>query len=80
MTCAQDREAVKRKRNFRPAQKLFDADAIRKAGGEITRNPDDSLLFGRDRFVDGFLHKVVPLLSVEHMGVKARAAILCEIN
>ena len=72
---AQDREAAKRKRNFRPAQKLFDADAVRKAGGEVTRNPDDSLLYGRDRFVDGFLVKIVPLLSLEHMGVKVRCTV-----
>ncbi|XP_015790153.1 transcription elongation factor SPT5-like [Tetranychus urticae] len=59
----------KRKRTKRPAAKLFDIDAIRSIGGEVS-NDGDFVIFEGNRYRRGFLYKSFPLNSLIINGVK----------
>lgn len=59
----------KKKRFKRPAQKLFDVDAIKAIGGEVT-NDGDFMIFESNRYRRGFLHKGFNINAVQFDGVK----------
>ncbi|VDI63447.1 transcription elongation factor SPT5 [Mytilus galloprovincialis] len=59
-------QAEKRKKKRRPAQKLFDPDAIRGIGGEITQD-GDFLVFENNRYSrKGFLFKNFIMSAIKH--------------
>ncbi|XP_071182024.1 transcription elongation factor SPT5-like isoform X2 [Mytilus edulis] len=63
-------QAEKRKKKRRPAQKLFDPDAIRGIGGEITQD-GDFLVFENNRYSrKGFLFKNFIMSAIIAEGVK----------
>ena len=64
----------KRKRNPRPTQKLFDVDAVRAIGGEVT--PDgDFMLFESNRYTrKGFLFKSFNMSAILTDGIKPTLA------
>lgn len=62
-------ETLKRKKPKRPAAKLFDYDAIRAIGGEVT-NDGDFYIFESNRYRRGFLYKNFPFNSLIINGVK----------
>ena len=64
-----ENESTKRKRFKRPAAKLFDIDAIRAIGGEVT-NDGDFIIFESNRYRRGFLYKSFNLNAVQIDGVK----------
>ncbi|ESP00239.1 hypothetical protein LOTGIDRAFT_225963 [Lottia gigantea] len=60
----------KRKKGRRPAQKLFDVDAIKSIGGEVTTD-GDFLIFEGNRFNrKGFLFKSMAMSAIMADGVK----------
>lgn len=66
---AADKEAGKRLRGRRPPPKLFDADAIRAIGGEVTTDGDFQIFEG-GRYRRGLLYKNFPLDAIVVDGVK----------
>ena len=62
-------EASKRKKTQRPTAKLFDIDAIRQVGGEIS-NDGDFIIFESNRYRRGFLFKNFPMNALQIEGVK----------
>lgn len=61
---------LKRKKFRRPAQKLFDIDAIRAIGGEVTQD-GDFLIFEGNRFTrKGYLYKTFAMSAIMADGVK----------
>ncbi|XP_065901538.1 transcription elongation factor SPT5-like [Dysidea avara] len=58
-----------RKTRRRPPQKLFDAEAIRGIGGEITYD-GDYLMFEGNRYRNGFLYKNFVMSAILYEGVK----------
>ncbi|XP_054161598.1 transcription elongation factor SPT5-like [Oppia nitens] len=59
----------KRKRMKRPPAKLFDIDAIRAIGGEVT-NDGDFIIFESNRYRRGFLYKAFATSALLIDGVK----------
>lgn len=67
-------QAEKRKKKRRPAQKLFDPDAVRAIGGEIG-NDGDFLVFENNRYSrKGFLFKNFVMSAIIAEGVKPTLA------
>lgn len=64
-----EKESGKRTRPKRPAPKLFDPDAIRAIGGEITSDGDFQIFEG-NRYRRGLLYKIFPLDAIIVDGVK----------
>lgn len=64
-----DRDSLKRPRGHRPPPKLFDADAIRAIGGEVTSDGDFQIFEG-NRYRRGLLYKIFPLDAIIVDGVK----------
>ncbi|XP_074659963.1 transcription elongation factor SPT5-like isoform X2 [Tubulanus polymorphus] len=63
-------DAERRKKKRRPGQKLFDVDAIRNIGGEVTTD-GDFLIFEGNRFDrKGFLYKNFVMSAIIAEGVK----------
>nr|CAB3266712.1 transcription elongation factor SPT5 [Phallusia mammillata] len=65
---SQDKE--KRRLYKRPPQKLFDVDAIRAIGGEVTTDSDYLVFEGQRYSRKGFLHKQFTLNSICVDGIK----------
>jgi transcription elongation factor SPT5 len=64
-----DDEANKRRRKTRPHAKLFDPDAIRDLGGEMS-NDGDFLVFEGSHFRNGFMYKQFGMNAIIYEGVK----------
>jgi transcription elongation factor SPT5 len=64
-----ENENQKRKRGKRPLPKLFDIDAIRAIGGEVT-NDGDFMIFEGNRYRRGFLYKAFTTTALLIDGVK----------
>jgi len=64
-----DKDAGKRKRSRIPPAKLFDPDAIRAIGGEVTSDGDFQIFEG-NRYRRGLLYKVFPMDAIIVDGVK----------
>lgn len=64
-----EKESLKRPKPKRPPAKLFDADAIRAIGGEVTSDGDFQIFEG-NRYRRGLLYKVFPLDAIIVDGVK----------
>ena len=64
-----ENENQKRKRTKRPPPKLFDIDAIRQIGGEVT-NDGDFMIFESNRYRRGFLYKAFAISALLIDGVK----------
>lgn len=63
-------ENEKRKKFRRPPQKLFDMDAIRAIGGEVSQD-GDFLIFEGNRFTrKGYLYKIFAMSAIMADGVK----------
>ncbi|XP_025199691.1 transcription elongation factor SPT5-like isoform X2 [Melanaphis sacchari] len=65
-----DPEALKRKKKRRPIAKLFDSEAIRAIGGEVTSDGDFLIFEGNRYSHKGFLYKNFYLNTVITEGVK----------
>lgn len=65
----EDEKDGKKKKFKRPAAKLFDIDAIRSIGGELT-NDGDFIVFESNRYRRGFLYKSFTINTVQVDGVK----------
>ncbi|UYV79463.1 SUPT5H [Cordylochernes scorpioides] len=63
-------EPEKRKRGKRPPAKLFDIDAVRAIGGEVTTDGDFMLFEGNRYSRKGFLFKVFAMSAIVADGVK----------
>ncbi|XP_013417126.1 transcription elongation factor SPT5 [Lingula anatina] len=63
-------EPEKRKRAKRPTQKLFDIDAIRSIGGEVTSDGDFFIFEGNRYSRKGFLFKSFVMAAIVAEGVK----------
>ena len=61
--------AQKRKRFKRPPAKLFDIDAIKAIGGEVS-NDGDFIIFESNRYRRGFLYKSFNINAIQIDGVK----------
>lgn len=66
---AGDKESNKRKVIKRPPPKLFDADAIRSIGGEVTTDGDYQIFEGQ-RYKRGMLYKTFAIEAIQIDGVK----------
>lgn len=66
---AGEKESGKRSRAKRPPPKLFDPDAIRSIGGEVTSDGDFQIFEGQ-RFRRGLLYKLFPMDAIIVDGVK----------
>lgn len=67
---SQPENDLKRKKPRRPAQKLFDTDAIRAIGGEVTQD-GDFLIFEANRYTHkGYLYKSFAISAIVADGVK----------
>lgn len=67
---SQSDNEMKRKRPRRPPQKLFDMDAIRGIGGDVTQD-GDFLIFESNRYTrKGFLYKQFAMSAIMADGVK----------
>ncbi|CAG2162644.1 unnamed protein product [Oppiella nova] len=64
-----ENDSQKRKRMKRPLPKLFDMDAIRAIGGEVT-NDGDFIIFEANRYRRGFLYKAFTTTALLIDGVK----------
>lgn len=64
-----DKDAPKKMKNKRNPAKLFDADAIRAIGGEVTTDGDFQIFEG-NRYRRGLLYKTFPLDAIIVDGVK----------
>mgnify|MGYP000895620962 CR=1 FL=1 len=64
-----DKESAKRSKSKRPPPKLFDADAIRAIGGEVTSDGDFQIFEG-NRYRRGLLYKMFPMDAIIVDGVK----------
>ncbi|CAG2112451.1 unnamed protein product [Medioppia subpectinata] len=64
-----ENDSLKRKRQKRPLPKLFDMDAIRAIGGEVT-NDGDFIIFESNRYRRGFLYKAFTTTALLIDGVK----------
>lgn len=64
-----DKNTTKRSKNKRPPPKLFDADAIRAIGGEVTTDGDFQIFEGQ-RYRRGLLYKTFPMDAIIVDGVK----------
>ena len=62
-------DAAKRKKFTRPAAKLFDVEAIKQIGGEIS-NDGDFYIFESNRYRRGFLYKNFAISALQTEGVK----------
>lgn len=65
----EQQDAAKRKKFSRPAAKLFDVDAIKQIGGEVS-NDGDFLIFESGRYRRGFLYKSFAISVLQTEGVK----------
>lgn len=63
-------ESEKRKKSKRPAAKLFDVDAIRAVGGEVTTDGDFLIFEGNRYSRKGFLYKAFAMSAIIAQGVK----------
>ena len=61
---------AKKKRKIRPALKLFDQEAIRAIGGEVTRDGDFHIFEGNRYSGKGFLYKNFTMSAILGDGVK----------
>ncbi|XP_037068165.1 transcription elongation factor SPT5-like, partial [Pollicipes pollicipes] len=61
---------VKRKRRQRPPQKLFDMEAVRSIGGEISQDGDFIIFEGNRYSRKGFLYKNFVMSAIQAEGVK----------
>lgn len=67
---SQPENDLKRKKPRRPPQKLFDTDAIRAIGGEVTQD-GDFLIFEANRYTHkGYLYKSFASSAIVADGVK----------
>lgn len=67
---SQSENDLKRKKFRRPAQKLFDTDAIRAIGGDVTQD-GDFLIFEGNRYTHkGYLYKTFAISAIVTDGVK----------
>lgn len=64
-----DKDSLKRPKSKRPAAKLFDADAIRAIGGEVTSDGEFQIFEG-NRYKRGLLYKTFPMDALIIDGVK----------
>lgn len=64
-----EKESGKRPRTKRPPPKLFDPDAIRAIGGEVTSDGDFQIFEGQ-RYRRGLLYKLFPMDAIIVDGVK----------
>lgn len=64
-----EKNNIKRTKNKRPPPKLFDADAIRAIGGEVTTDGDFQI-FESNRYRRGLLYKTFPMDAIIVDGVK----------
>lgn len=64
-----EKNNTKRTKNKRPPPKLFDADAIRAIGGEVTTDGDFQIFEG-NRYRRGLLYKTFPMDAIIVDGVK----------
>nr|XP_006824005.1 PREDICTED: transcription elongation factor SPT5 isoform X2 [Saccoglossus kowalevskii] len=60
----------KRKRNKKPTQKLFDVDAIRAIGGEVSTDGDFLIFEGNRYSRRGFLYKTFAMSAIIAEGIK----------
>lgn len=67
---AQSDADAKKKRKIRPALKLFDQEAIRAIGGEVTRDGDFHIFEGNRYSGKGFLYKNFTMSAILADGVK----------
>ncbi|KAE9538527.1 hypothetical protein AGLY_005626 [Aphis glycines] len=65
-----DLEALKRKKKRRPAAKLFDPEAIRAIGGEVTSDGDFLIFEGNRYSRKGFLYKNFYMNAIITEGIK----------
>lgn len=72
MRTSANQDVKKKKR--RPAQKLFDVDAIRAIGGEVTSDGDFLMFEGNRYNRKGFLFKIFALSAIIGEGVKPTLA------
>ncbi|BFZ16060.1 hypothetical protein BsWGS_19099 [Bradybaena similaris] len=63
-----------KKRKRRPAQKLFDVDAIRAIGGEVTSDGDFLMFEGNRYNRKGFLFKIFAMSAIIAEGIKPTLA------
>uniref|UniRef100_A0A0B7ANQ2 Transcription elongation factor SPT5 n=1 Tax=Arion vulgaris TaxID=1028688 RepID=A0A0B7ANQ2_9EUPU len=63
-----------KKRKRRPAQKLFDVDAIRAIGGEVTSDGDFLMFEGNRYNRKGFLFKIFAMSAIVAEGIKPTLA------
>ena len=59
---------VKRKRRQRPPQKLFDMEAVRAIGGEISQDGDFIIFEGNRYSRKGFLYKSFVMSAIQAEG------------
>lgn len=64
-----EQDAAKRKKFARPPAKLFDLDAIKAIGGEVS-NDGDFQIFEANRYRRGFLYKSFAINALQIEGVK----------
>lgn len=64
-----DKDQGRKSKFKRPPQKLFDADAIRAIGGEVSKDGDFDVFEG-NRFKRGMLYKTFPMDAIKVEGVK----------
>ncbi|XP_070567089.1 transcription elongation factor SPT5-like [Ptychodera flava] len=60
----------KRKKNKKPPQKLFDVDAIRAVGGDVTTDGDFLIFEGNRYSRKGFLYKTFAMSAILTEGIK----------
>ncbi len=63
-------DAEKRKKGRKPVQKLFDVDAIRAVGGEVTSDGDFLIFEGNRYSRKGFLYKSFAMSAIVAEGIK----------
>ena len=60
---------MKRKRRHRPPQKLFDMEAVRAIGGEISQDGDFIIFEGNRYSRKGFLYKNFVMSAIQAEGM-----------
>ena len=68
-----EEERERKKRHKRPPQKLFDADAVKAIGGDVTTD-GDMYIFEGNQYCRGLLNKTFPLHALDTDGIKPTLA------
>ncbi|XP_072045475.1 transcription elongation factor SPT5-like [Amphiura filiformis] len=66
--------AAEKRKKRQPAQKLFDPDAIKAIGGDITRDGDYSIFEGNRYSSKGFMYKTFAMSAILAEGIKPTLA------